>query len=57
MIQLDLFENISELEVLLTEFGKEKEKYERCQRSFFQRLDQLQKKAETLKKKDEEEDK
>lgn len=49
MYQLEMFSDLSKVEVLLIEFGKEKEKYERCQRSFFQKLDKLQKEAESLK--------
>ena len=49
MYQLEMFNDLSKVEVLLIEFGKEKEKYERCQRSFFQKLDKLQKEAESLK--------
>jgi hypothetical protein len=48
MVQLDMFENISDVEILLTEFSKVKENYERCQRSFFEKLGKLEKKAERL---------
>lgn len=48
MVQLDMFENISDVEILLTEFSKVKENYERCQRSFFDKLGKLEKKAEKL---------